>query len=272
MIAGPWFEGDGNPRRRRRDRHVVGVDRIGTAVAIHGAHPRRRPVRRLLAAVDELIAEPDVVASCEVADAREDLIPEHRVVAVRRQRDRVRVRHGVEMRNVAGLDLRLLAEHVVGAESAPRGVDDEARTDRRSELHLMHVGILVVEVSRAAFGERAAAVPVANQLVLQVVEIRELRRARHLPRHLCRGGPHQVVVQHLRAVRIVVAEEVLIETLIVRREREPDPVAHDRTGEPCADVVDLQDVRAGHDVRVRGTREIGDAREQLRAHQVGVVR
>ncbi len=229
MIAGPWFEGDWNPRRCRRDRHVVGVDRIGTAVAIHGAHPRRRPVRRFLAAVDELVAEPDVVASGEIADARQDLIPEHRVVAVRRQRDRVPVRHGVEMRDVARLDLRLLAEHVVGAEAAPGDVDDDARTDRRGELHLMHVGILVVEVSRAAFGERAAAVPVANQLVLQVVEVRELRGARHLPRHLRRGGPHQVVVQHLRAVRVVVAEEVLIETLIVQNQilsRTTGPASH----------------------------------------------
>ena len=56
----------------------------------------------------------------------------------------------------------------------------------------------------------------------------------------------------------------------MRREREPHPVAHDRSGEPRADVEDLQDVRARHEVRVGRTHEIGDAGQQLRA-QLGRV-
>ena len=67
MVAVPGLERDRDPRRGRGNRHVVGVDRIGTAAAIHGAHAGRRPVRRFLAAVDELVAEPDVMTSGEVA-------------------------------------------------------------------------------------------------------------------------------------------------------------------------------------------------------------
>ena len=207
-----------------------------------------------------------------VADARHRDVAEHRVVAVRRQRDRVGLRDAVEARDVAVLDLRFLPEHVVRAEPAPRHVDDRLRSHRHRQLDLMHVGVLVVEISRGAVGERAAAVSVTDFLVLKIVEVRELRAPRHLPRHLGAEIPHDVVVQHLLAGGVVAAEDVLIQNLIVRREREPDLVADDRSTEPRAGVVDFQDVGARQDVRIGGERGRRHRGEELRLQRGRIIR
>src|SRR5207248_10188366 len=79
------------------------------SLSLHDAlpisHTRCRPGRRFLHRHHVLVAKPDVVWSGKVADAAHYLIPERREITIRRQRHRIRLRHGIEPRNVARFDL-----------------------------------------------------------------------------------------------------------------------------------------------------------------------
>ena len=114
----------------------------------------------------------------------------------------------------------------------------------------MNVGVLVIEVSCATLGKSSPAVPVPNEFVLQVVEVGELGTFGQLPGDLARRGPHQVVVEHLATVGVVVAQEVLVQPLVMSGEGEPYLVTDDGSGQPHAGVENLQDVGSWYQVGI----------------------
>src|SRR5206468_6025090 len=82
----------------------------------------------------------------------------------------------------------------------------------------------------------------------------------------------QVVVEHLATVGVVVAQEVLVQPLVMSGEGEPYLVTDDGSGQPHAGVENLQDVGSWYQVGICRQRHGRNRGEQLRPQVRRVVR
>ncbi len=120
----------------------------------------------------------------EDADAAERLIPEVIPVGIGRLRPRVAVGCRFVMGHRSHGNLRFWSPEIVVAKPAVRRVEHHVAAKWSRELHLMPVGILVVERARVAVGEGPGDGTMSHSSVLQVVEVAQLGALGHLPRHL----------------------------------------------------------------------------------------
>ena len=136
----------------------------------------------------------------------------------------------------------------------------------------MNVGILGVKRSRVAVDVGPGGDgTVSHSSVLQVVEIGELGALGHLPCRLLRERIFEIVLQHLAAARVVAADDVLVQHIVVAREREPQLVPKHGTGQPPTGIEDIPDVRRRLEIRIGRQHDRRHRRQQLRPQRGGQV-